>query len=415
MAACPAGAITSFPLGIMMTPTQALYEGQNDNSLQGVSVQWNPRTTPPSFQNANGTSGVLNEDSDKTTLRYNSVKYPLLSAQICGATHTEWIIPAGTENLADLVLIFENMSANTTVSNVIIVIPLISGSNPSDPAYLQGLTDETMSGNFSLKDCMPSDDSMYIHYVSCLEGYVQGSNVSNAAVFVNVFGKRVSQDLLTKIKSKLGPQFPVKQAPFLSSFKGTMKIGTASETSYTLDKYITTTTKLFTIPTSGSSRIDKTDKYKCVPLDPDANIVDGAIQVNTDTGEILTNVLKDRSAAKTPDSGAGLFGMTVDRAGAEAVLSTILAVLGLVLLGLCAWQGGLWMKGFFTNPITPVATGAAPGPVTGTAVTVTPWHVRLWTALKYPLIALIILSILGFIAALGIIYMFVRASRAAST
>jgi hypothetical protein len=77
------------------------------------------------------------------------------------------------------------------------------------------------------------------------------------------------------------------------------------------------------------------------------------------------------------------------------------------------------MKEFFTTPIAPVGTGTvagtAAGTVTGTAVAVTPWYVRLWTTLKYPLIALIILSIVGFIGAFGFIYMIIRAKHAAST
>jgi hypothetical protein len=75
-------------------------------------------------------------------------------------------------------------------------------------------------------------------------------------------------------------------------------------------------------------REDSLDSYKCVPLDPDKNIEDGKIRVNADTGELLTDVVKEREIVRAADSTKG--GMEPGRL--EKYLGTALGVILAVIL-----------------------------------------------------------------------------------
>jgi len=360
---CPAGAITSFPLGISITPSQNQYDALADPALSGMTIQWGTKTTAPTFSNTNSTGGILNED-DSTTLRYQGVRYSLSRAQICAQTHSGWILPVGANNKEDLILIFTNNNDSVTLSNIMMIVPIIRGNVVTDPAYLKGLADPTITGSFSLKDCVPSNS--YLHYVSCLAGYVSNANVSNVAVFVNITGITVNDTLMTSIitNSGFGTAFPTIQAPFLTSFRGSKTIGVGDNT---LEKYITTSTNdeppaaiegfgLMTDPADAAKRTDSTDKYKCVPLNPDADVVNGAIQVNTETGELLTKVLSARKGVMTADTAPGAFDPGKIEEGVSIALGIIFGILFLSI-------GGYFMKQYlFPSPVT--ASGAS-GPASG--------------------------------------------------
>ena len=112
--ACPAEAIQAFPLGISMTPTPEIYSSLNDTVPINMNIQWNSRSTPPTFVNQLSSGGTLDEGSGstQTTMRYNATTYTLTSAQICSQTHSGWIVPstAASDNKEDLVMIFNTMT-----------------------------------------------------------------------------------------------------------------------------------------------------------------------------------------------------------------------------------------------------------------------------------------------------------------
>jgi len=292
-----------------------------------MTIQWNTQTTAPTFSNTNSTGGILNE-GDTTTLRYKGVKYPLSRAQICSQTHSGWILPVGSPNKEDLILIFTNNSDTLTISNIMIIVPIIRGNQASDPAYMKGLADKTLTGTFTLKDCLPS--GTFLNYSSCLDGYSPTAKVSNISVFVSIGGLTVSESLINRIitGSGFGTAFPTIQAPFMTSFRGSKSIGVGDNT---MAKYVTTSSNLFADPSTFSTRTDSTDKYKCVPLNPDADVVNGAIQVNTDSGELLTNILSARTGAKAADVAPG----AIDPGKLEEIVGIIFGViLGLLFLSI---------------------------------------------------------------------------------
>jgi hypothetical protein len=352
---CPAGAITSFPLGISIIPSQSQYEAVKDTALAGMVVQWSTKTTAPTFSNTNTTGGILNE-GDSTTLRFKGVGYPLSRAQICAQTHSGWILPVGGNNKEDLILIFTNDSDSLTVSNIMIIVPIIRGNQASDPAYIKGLADDTLTGTFTLKDCIPSGN--YFHYASCLNGYTPTAKASNVAVFVSIAGLTVSDSLMNSIitKSGFGTVFPTIQAPFMSSFRGSKTIGVGDNS---MEKYITTSLNLFADPSSFSARTDSTDKYKCVPLNPDADVVNGAIQVDTDSGELLSKVLAARTDAKTADVAPG----AIDPGKLEEIFGIII---GVVLGALFISIGGYFLYKFlWPSASGPSGPSGASGALSG--------------------------------------------------
>ena len=349
---CPAGAITSFPLGISIIPSQSQYDAVKDSALSGMTIQWGTKTTAPKFSNSNATGGILNEDD--TTLRYQGVKYSLSRAQICAQTHSGWILPVGANNKEDLILIFTNSNESLTISNIMIIVPIIRGSVATDPTYFKGLNDSTLTGSFTLKDCVPP--TSYLHYVSCLAGYVSSAKASNVAVFVNITGITVNETLMTSIiTSGFGTAFPAIQAPFLTSFRGSKSIGVGDNT---IERYITTTTALFADPATFANRTDSTDKYKCVPLNPDADVVNGAIQINTRTGELLTDVLSARKNLMAADVDKG----AIDPKRLEmGVGITVGIIFGILFLSV----GGYFIKEYVWP--SPVASAASTASTTSSA------------------------------------------------
>jgi hypothetical protein len=90
------------------------------------------------------------------------------------------------------------------------------------------------------------------------------------------------------------------------------------------------------------TRVDSTDAYKCVPLIPDENVKDGKIIVDTEKGELLSQVLKDRSDDDNSGQG-GLSPADVER--------TIAIVLGIAI--------GIFALSVLAYAITLATTGNA--------------------------------------------------------
>jgi hypothetical protein len=306
-------------------------------------------------------------------MRYNSTTYTLSSAQICSQTHSGWLVPstAASNNKEDLVMIFNTMTTTANYAMIILVVPILrttgTTANPVPrPAYLAGLLDASGGpiGPFSLKDCMPSATSQYIYYAMCLPPYGGNTGSQNAYVFVNTTGVSVDSVIMAGIfKSGAKPMV----ADFINSGKPKKVVGTTPP----ISKYVMVTSSLLGSGSGSDSegsgttnvRNDSTDAYKCVPLDPDASIVNGQLQVNTDTGELLTDILAARQALKVGDIAKGAW----DPGVLERWLGYFLGAL-FSLVFLCV--GGY----FLYNKLRPgaSATAAAAAVVAAAAPPVTP-------------------------------------------
>jgi hypothetical protein len=279
-----------------------------------MNFQWATRSVPPTFiptvagqidDGASSGSGVTNT----TTLKFHNTTYTLYSVQIVNATHNNWIIPAASKqkNTEDIILTFQNESA-TFAAYVIIVLPILRIGS-AQPRYLQALATSNQAPNsYSLSDCLPTNNnSLFAYYVTCLDGYTAHKNPDNAYVFVGVEGVSVSSDLMEKISNKIGPT-PILH--FLSRFADKISvIGNGDFNQYILSTRTLLNPAAKSTDYSFHARTDATNAYKCVPLDPDKNVVNDTLKVDLESGTLLSDVLAERAGlindtAPTPQTRA---------------------------------------------------------------------------------------------------------------
>lgn len=338
--ACPAGAITSFPLQLGITATSVLYDSVNEPIT--MDFQWATRSTPPTFTDKVKciTDEVGGGNTNLTTLRFMNNNYTVASVQIIAASHTAWILPntAQTNNKEDIVIVFATTSTTTTYKYITFVIPVLRGANGS-PSYLTGLSNPNANGPFSLKDCFPTmPNARFAYYATCLAGYSGNASSQNSYVFVSTDGLQVSATLMTTILGITGRtgSFGTYSPPFVT------RLTASSTTIGTIQNFtnsVWTTNQLMNYaafkkayPTIDTTvREDNTDAYKCVPIDPDASVVDGKLQVDLKTGETLTQVLAARDAVRGAHAG-------MDPGRVEKYMGTAIGiVLAIVLFTSIIW------------------------------------------------------------------------------
>ena len=303
---CPTGAITSFPLQMAISATDALYEGVNEPVT--IDFQWASRSTPPMFispqQNA-ATDEVSAGNSNLTTLRFMNKTYTISAVQIIQASHTPWILPATeqTNNKEDIAITFSSGDTTTTYAYLTFIIPILRSSVGS-PSYLQGLSNPNANGPFSVQSCFPtSARANFAYYATCLAGYSKLANTQTSYIFVNTNGIQVSSTLITKILELTGRtgSFAQFSPPYVSRLTNTR---TSIRSIPDFSSYVLTTNQLLNYTEfvkqnpalKTNVREDNTDAYQCVAIDPDAAVVDGKINVDLGTGEVLTEVLTKRNA-----------------------------------------------------------------------------------------------------------------------
>jgi hypothetical protein len=378
---CPAGANTSFPIVLGTTPSEELYNEVLDALT--IEFQWATRTTPPAFTEDPSTAGYLDEGdykaegSNVSTLKFLNVTYTLQSVQIVNATHSSWILPTDNRanNKADLIVTFETNLIS--YKYLVFVIPIVvdavdEGAPVSSPLYLQGIMEPSTAGSFSVQQAFPLDPkSMFAYYSTCLKGYTDQQIPDNIYVFVSISGIKITPELYDALKEKRGITGNTAPMPrYLPPFENALdarprNIGSAVD----FKTFVVTTTELLNFQRfnqtvrslSQGIREDGTDAYKCIPLDPDRDVRDGKLQVNVDTGELLTNVMQKREElrsggeAATKEGGGGL---------APGVLEKYLAYGVGGLCGLLLVLGAIyWMISYFRSlAVTTPGLPAPPSP-----------------------------------------------------
>jgi hypothetical protein len=303
--------ITSFPLELNAIPSETLYDSVDEPIT--MNFQWAARSISPKFISG---GGVIDEASGSgatnlSTLQFNNTTYTIYSVQIASASHSNWIIPITlkNKNSEDMIITFYNANTTLPYNYIIVVLPILrNGTAATDPMYLQGLASQQTQGTFNLSSCLPSAKSQFAYYATCLDGYTEYKNPENIYVFVAVNGISISASLMSTIQ-KLMPgtqNFPPVSLPFLTHFA--RKITSIGANEFT--KYILSTRHL--LDYAGISRIykdltinertDPTSAYKCVPLDPDTDVVDGQIKVDLESSQILSDVLAERDAVRAASS-----------------------------------------------------------------------------------------------------------------
>lgn len=340
-AVCPTGSIT-FPLRLAFTGiTYTTYEDVVDDII--IDIQYGSYANPPTYQN-----GIINvgEDTSRTSLLYtlNKFKYNLTDMRIAAVSHNSWLLNNKEQNRADIVLYFTKESTNLGGPDYIgFIIPIIqsttyTGSNK----FLQGLYNKNLQGPFTVRDCFPEKDTLFLRYSACLVG--TGGAPKRMDVFVSSVGLPVSDSIMTSIKGN-ATVFPQITQPEGTVGLGTeiSSAGTDFQNKISASRYIVEVAKSGTYKTpSQVVRADQTNAYKCLPFDPDGEITDGKIRVDLDSGlivnaegEALSNVLEARGKVRAEDKGK-LEGVAPGNweKGITITLAVIFCILAIGLFGM---------------------------------------------------------------------------------
>ncbi len=292
MAKCSPNGNQSFPIDINFTPTQEIYDGVKSGF--SIEFNWAKKTTSPTFINVQ--EALLDEGI--TTARFQGMDYTLVSTQIVNSTHARWLInpDASSANRLDILCIFKARIPSTETPYIFVVIPIISmDSAAAESKYLLGLAGLCQEKMYSLEDALPAaENRTYASYTTCLE-----PNGENALVLVFINGRYASLRTTNGIieLSGRGPTTPWPSPKIPSSITLTQPTQMNLDT---FDKRVRISTLLTRETSGGQFRADDTYAYKCVVMDPDRDIKDGKLVIDTLTGTPvpLNQVLIDRDKVR---------------------------------------------------------------------------------------------------------------------
>lgn len=320
---------TSFPVLPPTVKDTALYESVRDT----IPIEFNlgPRANAPIFVNTSE-ARIDEANNTGTYIRYNGLNYKIFQAQLTAPLTTNWILSATTaeNNVADLTVIFQSSSSTADPKYIFMSIPILrQATTVIDPLYIAALAGQNVSGPFSLSQCIPSQGD-YATYKTCLE-----PNPFNAFCIVFYQGLLVNAATLDAIATLAGiravwPSFKAPTDVTLTTtilpltpdaFRAAVRINTVgAEQSQKMS----------------ATRVDNTNAYQCVPLDPDRDIANGKLTIDTSTGipQPMTKLLGARESERKAAGGKPPL--------APGEMETIIAAFLGIILSLALVIGGFY-------------------------------------------------------------------------
>lgn len=274
-----------------------------------LDIQWGPKATEPTFIYDGtyadmGFTEMFSSDPSTTTLRLNGNSFNLISVQFSAANHTTLLAQEKQKDCSgEIVMAFRAQNA-ISESYLFLCVPILARSTTSPSVYLEALRLGRLDGKpTSLLSVLPGDKH-YISYSTCLQKQDKtGTFAKQARVFVFTEGLLYPGDKLREIIQKTSrtpaPYFHELVLPDgLRDKSQALLFSITTETDY---KSLLRYSQYYSEgqPDSSQYRKDNLDSYKCVPLEPSKNIKDGKITVDTETGELLSNVLKEDDSGKS--------------------------------------------------------------------------------------------------------------------
>jgi hypothetical protein len=346
MATCSEIGVRDFPIDNRVTVTPQLYQKIPGSFL--IDLQWAKRTVPPTI----GARGIFQEISSQqvSTLRFQTNSFKLLEVQLCAPQHTNLLIDSKKASVkAEIIITFKSENSSISEPYLYFCIPIVSGSSSNPSAYLEALRTDRLPGKPIGYDTLIPEDKNFLTYTTCLQQVTDSTTrpiQTKVLVFVGCL--TYPYDNLLEILRKI-PGFEGKtEFPEITSLAENVRPRTqANRFLITAETEFSTFLMYCNLSKGGSTsepptRVDSTDAYKCVPLIPDENVKDGKIIVDTEKGELLSQVLKDRSDDDNSGQG-GLSPADVER--------TIAIVLGIAI--------GIFALSVLAYAITLATTGNA--------------------------------------------------------
>lgn len=317
------GGINSFPTAVGFTIEASKYESiPNGYQPLHFEFQWAQELARPTFRNLDSSVAELAASSQSNnTLRYQGTSYTLAKIQLTTAAHHTWLLPLSqiSSNNDDLVLTFITADPVKQPKQIIVVVPIVqSQTDTFDPNFLRKLIDpaklELILPNYdydtaaSLSEFFPPASSttvisstLHAYYTICAQGANVNDPPQDILVVVQTSGLRISESLMYLVKEQFNnPSMMFGQYVPLDGTA--LTIGTAAKfTEPDFQKYVKYAYNLgealATAPPSKPVEAEKemaVDAYKCVPFDPETQIKEGKVIVDTTTGKPLTQVQLER-------------------------------------------------------------------------------------------------------------------------
>lgn len=332
---------TSFPILPPAAIDQTLYDSVRDTVP--LQFMFGPRASHPLFSVT--ATALIDEGSSSTstipTLRYNGLTYTLIQAQITKPLHKGWILSSvkRDKNVADLTLILKNSAATgkNGLKYVFVSIPLLRETvTVVDPLYLASLAGQQVNGPFSLSQCIPTG-SEYASYSTCLE-----PNPWNAFSLVFYQGLSLNAGTLDAMATAAG------NGGIWPSFKAPTDVTLMTTNLALTPEAFRASVRISTLGSAQSAgepsqRVDNTNAYQCVPLDPDRDIANGKITIDTSTGipQPMNKLLGAREAMRADAGGKPPL--------APGEMETIIAAFLGILLCLSLVIGGVYAYVWYRN------------------------------------------------------------------
>jgi tetrahydromethanopterin S-methyltransferase subunit G len=299
---CSITGVRDFPIDNRVTITQALYQKTPGSFL--IDLQWAKRSVPPTI----GAAGIFQEISSQqvTTLRFQSNTYKLIQTQICAPLHTSLLRDTLKAQVkAELIVTFKAQSSTIAEPYIYFCIPIVAGSTANPSAYLEALRTDRLPGRPLGYDSLIPEDRHFLSYTTCVQ---QVSNTQSTPIQVKVLlfvgCLTYPQEKITEILHNIPGFARATEFPQLSSLPDNVQprtqssrflIGAESDFSnFLLYGLLPVGTSSESSTSEPGTRVDTTDAYKCIPLLPDQNVKDGKIIVDTENGELLSQVLDER-------------------------------------------------------------------------------------------------------------------------
>ena len=303
---CPATGIRDFPIQNNVTVTETLNESIYEEP--SIEVQWAKRGTVPAFHAQNFfNEGIYNSGGQSTSLRFRGTSYTLQFVKLCKALHSGFL-SAELKPLAigEIVMGFVSPTA-LTEKYLFMSIPILNKSHSSLPAYFESIRQDKLPGRpIGLDELLPFA-KQYTSYTTCLQQVTSGnSKAVQATVLIFRKGLLYPKGFLDEIVMKInipGPNGRIVHS-ILPPDLGSLPDGLMAKTN-TTSFLITTDTEYKSYlrssellesskSTPGGRRVDSTDSYKCVPLNPDETVKNNRLVIDTDKGVPLSQVLKEK-------------------------------------------------------------------------------------------------------------------------
>jgi hypothetical protein len=309
---CSTFGIRDFPIlnSVNVTPSlnAAIYEEIP------LDIQWGPKATEPTFIHTGtyanlGFVEYLDAGASTTSLRLNGNTFALISVQVCSPQHATLLPREKQRDCSGEIVIGFKAQNTISESYVFLCIPILTQTTVSLSTYLEALREGSLDGKpTSLLSVLPSSDKHFISYSTCLQrNESAGTSPKQVRVFVFTEGLAYPQARFQEIVNKVvspapsgRTSLPAIQLPDgLVDKTQSMLFSISTEVDYkSLLRYSVYYPQ--GTPASSKFREDNLNSYKCVPLEPSQNIKDGKIVVDTETGELLSQVLKDKEEPGQP-------------------------------------------------------------------------------------------------------------------